>query len=335
MPPTDLKSDRQVVLGIIGLGYTGRQQLLASASVPQIRVTAVAETRPEPVRSAAAEIEVYRDWGDLLLDPVIQAVSICLPHHLHAEAVIESLKAGKHVLVEKPLAIDCGEAKRIVAAADRAHRQVMVEMTHRFYPPVQEGKDLVGSGRLGRIYAAEDRIIEPVNPDRFPAWLLQRRMAGGGVALTSGIHMLDRTAWVCGQGLRFLFGSGHRTHRLGDVEDTAAMQLCLEDGTPVSLLASWPRADGPMDDELTVYGTEGTLRIWAWRGWRFEPVNGEPEEHLCYDPDADHFARVRVGMAGALREFAQALLGGRSPNPTAREVLPAQSIIDQFYQRSA
>jgi predicted dehydrogenase len=321
-------------LGIIGLGHAGRQQLRATSSIASINVVALAEVSPHPDLVERRDIPLYQDWHELLTDPAIGAVSICLPHYLHAEVAIAALRAGKHVLLEKPLASSLEEAQRIVEAARVAGRVLMVEMTHHFYPPLRAGRDLIQSGRLGHIYAVEDRIIEAIPPGRLPPWMLQRQFAGGGVALTNGIHMLDRITWMCGQPLRFHSGVAGWTYQLGDIEDTAAMQLSLADGTPVAFLAAWPHGSG-LDDELTIYGSEGTLRIWAWRGWRFEPIQpnaGEAEEHTGYRPDDDRAARARIGMSGALAEFAGAIAEGRTPDPAPEQVLAAQAIVEEFYR---
>ena len=86
-----------------------------------------------------------------------------------------------------------------------------------------------------------------------------------------------------------------------------------------------------MDDELTVYGTQGTLRIWAWRGWRFESSGGKFEEYASYAPDQDLYARVRVGMGAALSEFANAITEGRKAGPEPREILATHELLERFY----
>jgi predicted dehydrogenase len=243
------------------------------------------------------------------------------------------------VLIEKPLAATVAEARSIVQAARGAGRVLMVEMTHRFYPPVRAARELVQSGRLGKLFAVQDTIIDPVNPELMAPWLFQRASAGGGVALTNGIHMLDRIAWVCGQRLRFHSGLASWSQQVGDVEDTATMQLTLEDGTPVALLAAFPRTRAAVDNELTLYGTGGTLRVWSWRGWRFEPAGsellagGQPEEHAAYPPDAEHATKVQVAMMAALTEFVAAITEGRTPNPDPAEIVAAQELVEQFYQQ--
>lgn len=326
IPPTSI-----LRLGMIGMGYAGRQQLQAAASVPALRIVAQADPALDLSAASGDGVARYHDWRDLLANSEIDAVSVCVPHYLHAEIVLAALAAGKHVLVEKPLALNATAGRALIDAAEQARRVLMVEMTHRFYPPVRAAREIVQSGRLGQIFAVEDRVIEPVS-DRIAPWLTRRDLAGGGVALTNGVHLIDRAAYVCGQPLTFIAGSAGWTQHIGDVEDTAALQLALADGTPVQVLVSWPRRPGDMDDELTVYGTLGTLRVYSWDGLRFEPADGPPEVVPGYPAQTDLFARVRVGMTAALTEFADAVLHSRSPDPPAQAAVAAQAVIDAFYQ---
>jgi predicted dehydrogenase len=316
------------------MGGVGQNHLMVASHIRALRVIGVAESHPAPRLLQYLAVPLHRDWRALIADDTLDAVSICLPHHLHAEVAIAALQAGKHVLLEKPIADTWRNSQRIVAAARVAKRTLMIEMTHRFYAPVQQAQEFVRSGRLGRIYAVEDRIIQRTPRFALPRWIYERKKAGGGVAITNGIHMLDRIAFVCGQPLRFLDGTAGWTQRLGDIEDTASMQLELADGAPVHLLAAWPVGDKALDDELTVYGARGTVRVWAWRGWRFESIKGVTREVSCHAGAADPGTRSRLGMGAALREFASAILERREPNPTAREVLAAQEIIEQFYRRA-
>jgi predicted dehydrogenase len=205
----------------------------------------------------------------------------------------------------------------------------MIEMTHRFYPPVLRARELVLEGQVGRVLAVEDRIVEPIGP--LPPWLLDRAAAGGGVGLTNGIHMLDRIQWVCGQGLRFHAGVAGASQSLGDVEDTSAMQLSLHDGTAVGFLACWQRRSGAIDDELTIYGSRATLRVWAWRGWRLEPHDAPVLEEQWYPDHYSQSERAAVGIRGALAAFGDAVLAN-APSPVpACEVLRAHELVQEYY----
>jgi len=209
----------------------------------------------------------------------------------------------------------------------------MVELTHRFYPPVREAIAMVRSGRVGRILAVEDRIIEPIG-DQIHLWMARKATAGGGVAITNGIHMLDRIAAVVGRPLHFVSGLLGHTAQLGDVEDTVSMLLSTDDGVPVQLMAAWRRGGGQCDDELTIYGDKGTLRVWAWRGWQFEPLSGDEtvEKRECYLSSDNIGTRVRVGVTGALREFSNAIAEHRQPVPSAQDALAAQGLVQQLYK---
>jgi predicted dehydrogenase len=319
-----------VRLGIIGLGRIGVQQLQCAISTPGLSIVAAAD--PCKNVSVPSEVKRYDRWEALLADPRIEAVSICTPHYLHDVMVSAALDAGKHVLVEKPLAMTAARGRGFIEIARKAGRVLMVELTHRFYLAFREALDQVRAGRLGKIYAVEDRIVEPAS-EQIQPWLQRRAAAGGGVALTNGIHMLDRIAAITGQSLQFHSGAAGYDARLGDIEDTAAMFLTLESGAPVQFLAAWPRGDGKTDDELTVYGDKGTLRVWAWRGWRFEPIGrGEsPHEQLSYPSHADAESIVRMGIKGALAEFTAAIAGHREPDPAPVAAVIAQELVEAFY----
>ncbi len=302
--------------------------------MPPLSIVAAPDVDLDRLSELPSQVRAASDWRDLVASDDIDAVSICLPHDAHERVVIEALRAGKHVLVEKPLAIDLQGAEAIAEAAADSDRVVMVEMTHRFYPPMVRAKEWVEAGRLGAIYAVEDRIVDPLGKRELPAWMMQMARAGGGVAMTNGVHMLDRIRWLCNQPLRLLDGSAAARHGLGDIEDIAAMQLELADGTPVQFLAAWPSGEGRMDDELTVYGSEGTLRVWSWRGLRLESFGEEPEQVDGYPEGMEPAARVREGMRGAMSRFADTVEGRCPPTAGVEELLEIHRLLDAFYRRT-
>ncbi len=320
-------------LGIIGLGIIGRQHLQAAKDSANWEVVAVAEPQLSSLNGDLKSIIVTKDWRELLEHSQLDAVSLCVPHHLHAEMAQAALEAGQHVLVEKPLALNCVQGEELIQLASTLKRTLMVEMTHRFYPPLIAAREIVQSGVLGELYAIQDRIVEPVG-EQIPHWMKNWKKAGGGVALTNGVHMLDRIAFVTGEELVFETGRAGYNAKLGDIEDTAMMQLHLQNsGIPVQLLMAWPRGAAASDNELTLYGNAATLRVWAWSGWRLEPMNGTApaQETMCYLPQSDTPARVRLGVLRALEEFAAAIRENREPRPRAEESVKSQRLIEEFY----
>jgi phthalate 4,5-cis-dihydrodiol dehydrogenase len=317
-------------LGIIGYGYAGQQHARAVSGVRGISVGAIAE--PDEKKRRQISVRAFADYRSLLEDPQIDAVSICLPHHLHEEVAAAALQAGKHVLVEKPLAVDAAGGRRLCKLSKRLKKILMVEMTHRFLPPLQEAKRLIARGVIGRIVAVDEYLIEGIGLfGTLPRWMLFRKSAGGGVALTSGIHLLDHIAWICGKPLILdaaCFSSGQK---LGDIEDTAAFFLRLSNGAPVHIVLCWRKADGELDSQLTVVGSEGTLKVSPW-GNLSMLTKGSSINRKFFHKDSSTSQRALVGMTGAIREFAKAIQNARAPNPPPEDSLASQSLIEQAYQ---
>ena len=208
----------------------------------------------------------------------------------------------------------------------------MVEMTHRFLRPLIDAERLVSEGAIGEILAINDVVVEDFglfgSP---PGWMFQRDMAGGGVGLTSGIHLLDHVAWLAGQSLTLEAARLMCSQKLGDVEDTASFSLRLENGAPVHILLC-TRANGSgLEGLINVYGTKGTLRVGPWSGWRLE--TGERIDERTYFRAEMPVAQIALtGMTGAMQEFVSAVRERRQPDPSPQASLVSQRLIEQAYQ---
>jgi predicted dehydrogenase len=315
--------------GIIGYGYTGKQHARGLRSISGTHLAAIAET--DASRTAGVSAKVYLDYRDLLQDSSIQAVTICLPHFLHEQVTADALNAGKHVLVEKPLAISVEAGERLCRLAERVSRVLMVEMTHRFMPPVVEARQVVQAGRLGKVLAVTETLFENIGLfGSLPSWMFSKEKAGGGVGLTSGIHLLDHVAWITGhplslQGARFGYSQA-----LGNIEDTAAFFLTSDDGIPVHLTLSWRSEGKSLEGSLCCHGTQGTLQVDCWGGWKIDTSSG-CQQRSCFDDGTSIAERALVGMTSALKEFVAAIRESRRPNPSADESLVSQRIIEHAY----
>jgi predicted dehydrogenase len=318
-------------LGIIGYGYTGRQHACALAQLDSFHLAGVAEVDLQ--KREQAEVKTFEDYRALLEDPTIEAVSVCLPHMLHEEVTLAALQAGKHALVEKPLGISLEAGERICLQARKNSRVLMVEMTHRFLRPLIEARKLIQAGEIGEIVAINDRVIEGVGLlGSLPQWMLCQATAGGGVGLTSGIHLIDHLSWLSGQSLALDSARFGYSQKLGDVEDTAAFALHLANGAPVHVLLCWRAGVDSFEGCLTVYGNKGTLWIEPWRGWKQESRGGATREEIYFEGHLYIAERALLGMTGALSEFGEAIREGRPPNPAPEESLRTQRIIEKAYQ---
>ncbi|MFA5056735.1 MAG: Gfo/Idh/MocA family oxidoreductase, partial [Opitutaceae bacterium] len=194
------KSSYQVA--VIGAGAIGQHHLNSFRKHPAARIVALAETNPERGREIAELFSIpdlYADYRDVLRRPDIDAVSIALPNYLHAPVALAALRAGKHVMLDKPMATNARDAAKLVAAAKRRRRLLMVGQNQRFAPAVQTLKQLVDRGVLGEVYHAKATWLRRSGIPRIGSWFTQRKFAGGGCTYDIGVHVLDQTLYLMGE----------------------------------------------------------------------------------------------------------------------------------------
>src|SRR5258705_5482698 len=171
--------------GVIGPGAIGIGHLLSLNSCPRAAAVAVAETNPQRAKEASERFKIprsYNDYHELVDQPDIDAVTIAAPNYLHAEMAIEALKARKHVLIEKPLATSLKDATRIIDAARKSKRTLMVGQNFRFNRYTQMAKMIIDRGELGEIYHARVFWLRRNGIPRIGSWFTQKKFAGVGCA---------------------------------------------------------------------------------------------------------------------------------------------------------
>ena len=252
---------KPVRVGIIGAGAIAMHGHIPGIKRhPHGSVVAVCDTNQERAASLASShgiAQVYQDWRELLRNPEIDAVTVALPNALHAEVSIAALKAGKHVLCEKPLAMTVAQGEEMVATAHAQGRILAINMSNRPRTEVQYMRQQVASGALGTISYATGRMIRRAGIPGFGSWFTRRELAGGGALLDIGVHMLDMVLHILGEpkvaAIRGEVQAVHGPQRRGlggwgsdrvmdgtfDVDDLAALHLRLADGGLVTIEVTW------------------------------------------------------------------------------------------------
>jgi predicted dehydrogenase len=254
-------------VAVLGLGRVGPAHAeVVARRDPRARLVALADAdaaRLERTVGKYPGCAALRDYRDALARDDVQAVVICLPHWLHERAAIDAVQAGKHVLIEKPLAISLEECERIAEAVAKAKRKgkltFTVGHTQHFYPAVAEAKRALASGRIGRTIMAIDTWYKPYNPEARPAWMLDRK-TGGGMLLMDGTHMLDRLLWHLGgrvQSVKAMNGNPIRPEIPAD--DTAMAFLQFDNGI-VATLSRIAYDTGVTQYGADYFGTNGQLK---------------------------------------------------------------------------
>lgn len=331
---------------VLGAGAIGLKHIESFLGHRSARVTAVAETSLERGREAATKFgiaDVVADYRALLRRPDIHAVSIALPNHLHAPVALDALRAGKHVLLDKPMATNARDAAQLVREAQRRGLLLLVGQNIRFAPEVQTARKLVLDGELGEVYHAKTAWTRRAGIPRIGSWFTQKKFAGGGCCYDVGAHALDRALYLLGE-FEAVAVSGQTFSQLGprglgegswgkgeidpdkpfDVEDLAVALIKLRSGRTVLLETSWAAHQGIADYNGTqLFGTLGGLSVPDLQlfrpgrlGYTIETVKG-----------AAHFADPN-----RMVHFIDCLLGKATPFVPATESLAVQRILDAIYR---
>ncbi len=183
---------RPLRLGIAGLGLAGAFMIRAAALDPRFVLSAAMDPLSDPRRAFANRFgaTVYSEFGDLCKDPTIDAIYIASPHRFHAQQAITAVQHGKHVLVEKPLALTLAECDAVIAAADHTRMQLIVGHTHAFDPNIRAMHRMIASGEFGRLgmilmFNYNDFLLRPHRDDEFDS------ATGGGIAFNQVTHQIE------------------------------------------------------------------------------------------------------------------------------------------------
>lgn len=295
-----------ISIGLIGyVGAASRLHLPVLKQLPGVRVVAVAGRTKEPLTEIADLYAIparYQDYRDLLQDPAVHAVAICVPPGFHDVIGLAALEANKHVFMEKPLALSLEQCTHLVRAAESSTVTTMVGFHLRWHRLVQEAREWMNAGRLGTVellrtvFTSGKRWRSNLTP-----WHTCRQN-GGGVLIESGVHYYD--LW------RFLTASEvdevQVLSRSADYDDMTAVVIGhLQNG----VLASAAFCQGTADSlEIDIFGSAGRLRIsgYALDGIYFEPSGHKGLKKLYWKARS---------LPGQLLRSAQAVsLGGYYAN---------------------
>ena len=229
--------------------------------LPGARLVAAAD--PDPAARARAQRitkgAVHERADDAIGRDDVHAVIITAATPSHAALAVAAARAGKHVYIEKPLALDAGEARRVLDAVRRARVVGAVGFNFRAHPLHRRAAALVRAGRLGTVRAVQGAFCEPVAADRMPSWK-RRRETGGGVLLDLASHHVDSLRWMLADEV-----IGVDEARIGSLEtdqDVARLTLSLRSGCDVQAYCSFRTGSA---DYLELIGDRGTLRVDRYR----------------------------------------------------------------------
>ncbi len=262
------------IIGTGGIAHAHAQAFMAAG----VDIVGAAEILEDRRRAFADRYDIpyhTSDYRELLRRENIDAVALCLPNALHSTVAVAAMEAGKHVLTEKPMAINAAEAERMVSAQKETQKTLLVGLQRRYAPVTTVAKQY--AEEFGRIYFGKCGYLRRSGIPGWGSWFTRREESGGGPCADIGVHVLDQCLYLMGYpkpvsvtaSTYAEFGpEGRRKGGWGyrdpsgyfDVEDLAAALISFENGASVIMEASWAM-NRPDKRWVEVYGTEGGMEV--------------------------------------------------------------------------
>lgn len=306
-------------IGIIGTGSIAGAHLNAYLSEPRSRVVAVADIDAERARQFAAKagdnVAAYDDYRTLLSRDDIDVVSICTPPFAHAEVAIAALQAGKHVLVEKPMAASLAEADAMIDAARQADRKLGVVFQYRWRHDWMKAKHLVSDERFGKILFGKVDCLWWRGPEYYDLWwrgTWEREC--GGATINHAVHHIDALLWYMGEAESVYATMDAVDHDI-EVEDFSAAIVKFRSGA-VGQITSTVAAHHNLD-RIEIFGSKASVALpWSVHAVQSQP-NGFPLANPELKEDIEAFmAGIQLGPqghAGQIADFLDALESETDP----------------------
>jgi myo-inositol 2-dehydrogenase/D-chiro-inositol 1-dehydrogenase len=272
-----LERSPSVSLGLIGCGWvTAEQHLPALRHLPEARVVAVADIKPDQLKRVADRFHIerrYTDFRALLQDRDIEAVAVCTPPRFHVEAALAALEMGKHLFIEKPLALGLDEIDRLMERARESPRiVVMVGFNLRWHRLVRQAREMIRRGEMGRIEVVRTAFTSAMpDEENLPEWRKWRQQ-GGGVLVDKASHHFDLWRFLLQSDVEEVFATS-RSEPFDDV--TATVTARLSNGVLVSSVFAEQTGD---NHEVEIYGQAGRLHVscYFFEGLESFPVSRPP-----------------------------------------------------------
>lgn len=321
------KRDR-LGIGVVGCGGIAHAHFKAMAREPRVELVAVADTDAGRAEACAAKYGarvVAASWDAVYKEPGVQAVVLCLPHDLHAPAAIAALEAGKHVLVEKPIATTLADADAMIEAARRAKRVFMVGHMTRFRRTTVAMQRSVASGAIGEPFSFETIYYGPREIIPSIPWVMRKASGGGGPVAGFGTHHFDVLHWLFGDVEAVSCFTARAVVHEAEVEDTAALALRFRGGVIGVVHFTWARSVDAFDEQFHVFGSRGEIVVRGAEtiSLASESRFGDRALHAL-DPAAEAPDVVEDAFAGELAHFVECVRSGGTPltdGPGARRAL--------------
>ena len=326
-------NSRPLGVGVVGCGVIGSRRAAVAAGSQGSRVVAVADLDQRRAREVAAATRAVAmlEWEQVVRHPDVDVVVVATTHDRLAPVSMAALRAGKHVLCEKPMSVSSRDAEAILGAAGTSGCRIHVGFNHRYHPGIRRAHELAAAGELGDLLFLRCRYGHGGRPGHEREWRLDPTRSGGGELLDQGIHAIDLFRWFLGD-LTEVRGLTATWVWRAPVEDNVFALFRSPRGQVASLHASWTQWKNLFSLEVFgergavvvdgLGGSYGTERLTTYR----RAAGGAPDEERVDFPGADRSWEAEwEDVVTALRAGQPAPVGGE-------EGLAAVRLVEAVYE---
>lgn len=312
-----------VKVGIIGCGKIAqRRHVPEYASNIHAEIIGYFDAKKEAAKALAEQYggKVYNSIEELLADPEIDAVSVCTSNNTHAEVSIQAMRAGKHVLCEKPMARTVEECEKMLRVAKEMHCFLMIGQNQRFNTGHARAKELIEQGIIGKplsfktsfCHGGPERWLAGTDSDELPKdiWFFDKKIAGLGVMADLGIHKIDLMQYLLGHKIKevtakiLTLDKKDSSGNLIELEDNAICIFRMENGVIGTMNASWTDY-GEEDNSTVIFGTKGLMRLYDNSEHTIQ-ISTNRGDKIYYDLDR-MMTNLNQRESGVIREFIREL----------------------------
>ncbi len=323
--------------GLVGCGRVAPRHAESLALLPNARLAAVADIIPGRAENLGKKYgaDCYTDYRHLLDRSDIEIVNICTPSGMHAAMAIEAMQAGKHVLVEKPMALSLVDADRMIQTAKSTGRTLAVVLQNRYNPPMQQLRQVVDSGQLGKILLG-NATVRWYRPQEYyeDGWHGTWAMDGGAL-MNQSIHHIDALQWFMGEVASVFSYTGTLGHKM-EAEDVGVAVLRFKSGALGTIEGSTVTYPENLEGSVALFGERGSVKVGGTALnrrvlWKIEGQL-EHERTLLSREQVDPPSVYGQSHTAVIAELIQALEQGREPATCGSEARKSVALVLAIYE---
>jgi predicted dehydrogenase len=331
----------KIKFGILGCGRIAQRHAEHINVFGQL--VAVSDTEIHKAKSFSDKYHVkcFGSLDEMLSScPEIEVVSVCTPNGLHAEHSIRILKAGRHVLCEKPMALSVNDCSSMITAAERANKRLFIVKQNRFNPPVVAVKNLIDSGKLGKLYSVQLNCFWNRNNEYYLNSWKGTKDLDGGTLYTQFSHFIDLLYWFIGDVESVSAATGNFHHQgLIEFEDTGMVILKFMNGVIGTVNYTVNAFKKNMEGSLTIFAEKGTVKIGGQylNELEYQSLEGEPVTNLPPGNPPNNYGQYIGSMSNhdkVYQNLVSVLNGEGTIATSGMEGLKTIEIIEKIYRQA-